>query len=341
MTTSAPTKKTVLSAATPSNLLTLGNYLGAIRNWVAMAEENDCLFMMADQHAITVRQDPKELRERTYVALANYIAAGLDPEKVVLFVQSHVAEHAQLTWLLMCHAYMGELSRMTQFKDKSGQKGGSEGQNIPAGLFTYPVLMAADILLYQAHLVPVGEDQKQHIELTRDLAIRMNNLYGAKLFTVPDPMIPKVGARIMSLQNPTAKMSKSDADVNATIYLTDGDEVIRRKLKRAVTDSGSEVTWSDEKPGVKNLLSIQSAITGKTADELVASYTGKMYGHLKVDTAEIVVSAVSPIRRRSEELLADRAELDRLLKRGAEKARERAVKTLRSVEDAVGFITVT
>jgi tryptophanyl-tRNA synthetase len=324
----------MLSAVQPSNNLTLGTYLGAIRNWVELQHQYDCIFFAVDMHAITVRQDPKELRRWTYEAIATYIACGIDPEKSILFVQSHVPAHAELAWALTCFTYMGELNRMTQFKDKSSK----QGQNIPAGLFTYPVLMAADILLYQTNKVPVGEDQKQHVELTRDVAGRMNNLFGDDLFTMPEPYIPPVGARIMSLQDPTSKMSKSDADLNATIFLNDSDDAIRKKLKRAVTDSGTEITLDDAKPGVKNLIMIQAAITGKKPEEIVASYAGKMYGHLKVETGDIVAAAVGPIRDRVREILADPGYLDGVLKRGAERARERAEPTLRKVYDRIGFI---
>jgi tryptophanyl-tRNA synthetase len=327
-------KPVMLSAVQPSNNLTLGTYLGAIRNWVELQHQYECIFFAVDMHAITVRQDPKELRRWTYEAIATYIACGIDPEKSTLFVQSHVPAHAELAWALTCFTYMGELNRMTQFKDKSSK----QGQNIPAGLFTYPVLMASDILLYQTNKVPVGEDQKQHVELTRDIAGRMNNLFGEDLFTMPEPYIPPVGARIMSLQDPTAKMSKSDPDLNATIFLNDSDDVIRKKLKRAVTDSGTEITLDDAKPGIKNMITIQAAITGKKPEEIVASYAGKMYGHLKVDTGDIVASAVGPIRERVREILADPAYLDGILKRGADRARERAEPTLRKVYDRVGFI---
>jgi len=328
-------KPVMLSAVQPSNNLTLGTYLGAIRNWVELQHQYECIFFAVDMHAITVRQDPKELRRWTYEAIATYIACGIDPEKSTLFVQSHVPAHAELAWALTCFTYMGELNRMTQFKDKSSK----QGQNIPAGLFTYPVLMASDILLYQTNKVPVGEDQKQHVELTRDIAGRMNNLFGDDLFTMPEPYIPPVGARIMSLQDPTAKMSKSDPDLNATIFLNDSDDVIRKKLKRAVTDSGTEITLDDAKPGIKNMIMIQAAITGKKPDEIVASYVGKMYGHLKVDTGDIVASAVGPIRDRVREILADPTYLDGILKRGADRARERAEPTLRKVYDRVGFIS--
>lgn len=327
-------KKTMLSAVQPSKSLTLGNYLGAIKNWVKLQKDFECLFFAVDLHAITARQEPEELLERTYRAIATYIAAGIDPENALLFVQSHVPEHAELAWVLTCHTYMGELGRMTQYKDKSAKA----GQNIGAGIFTYPVLMASDILLYDTDLVPVGEDQKQHIELTRDVALRMINLYGEGTFVVPDVYIPPVGARIMSLQDPTAKMSKSDPDANATIFLDESDDSIRKKLKRAVTDSGTEITFEDSKPGVQNLLSIQSALTGKSVSDLVASYAGKMYGHLKVDTAELVAQTVGPIRDKTEALMKDRTYLDSILHRGADRARERAQKTLQRVYDRMGLI---
>jgi tryptophanyl-tRNA synthetase len=327
-------KKVMLSAVQPSNSLTLGTYLGAIKNWVHLQHDYDCLFFAVDLHSITVRQDPVELRERTYRAIATYIAAGINPEEATLFVQSHVPEHAELGWVLTCFTYMGELNRMTQFKDKSAK----QGQNIPAGLFVYPSLMASDILLYDTDLVPVGEDQKQHIEITRDLALRLINLYGEDTVRVPEVFIPPVGARIMSLQNPESKMSKSDPDVNATLFLDETDDQIRKKLKRAITDSGSEITDENSKPGVQNLLNIQSALTGKPVAELVQSYAGKMYGHLKVDTAELVVEKIGPIRNRTNELMQDKTHLDALLKRGAERARQRAQKTLSRVYDRLGFL---
>ncbi len=330
----ATNRKVMLSAVQPSNTLTLGNLLGAIRNWVKHQDDYECWFFAVNLHAITVRQDPTELREQTYRAVATYIAAGINPEHATLFVQSQVPEHAELAWLLNCYSYMGELGRMTQFKDKS-QKA---GENIAVGLFTYPVLMAADILLYDTDLVPVGADQKQHIELTRDIAIRMNNLYGEDLFRVPQPMIAQVGAKIMSLQDPTAKMSKSDPDPNASVYLTDTDDVIRKKLKRAITDSGNEITDDDSKPGVKNLLSIQSAITGKPISGIVASYAGKMYGHLKVDTAELVVQAIAPLRDEANRLYEERTFLDQVLRKGADRARERAGKTLARCYDRIGLL---
>jgi tryptophanyl-tRNA synthetase len=325
----------MLSAIQPSNNLMIGNHLGALKNWVKLQSQYDCIFFVVDLHAITLRQDPAKLREQTYRAIATYIAAGIDPKQATLFVQSQVPQHAELTWILTCNAYMGELNRMTQFKDKSSK----QGQNIPAGLFTYPVLMAADILLYQAALVPVGEDQKQHLELTRDLAGRMNQLYGDDLFKMPEVFIPPVGARIMSLTDPTVKMSKSDPDPNSAIYLSDSDDVIRKKFKRATTDSGSEIVYDPAKPGIKNLLDIQAAITGKKIDELVASYAGKQYGHLKVDTAEIAVSEIAPLRAKVDQILNERSELEKILKEGAQAARERAQATLKKVYERVGFAT--
>jgi tryptophanyl-tRNA synthetase len=328
-------KKVLLSAVQPSNRLTLGNYLGAIKNWVELQNDYDCLFFAVDLHTITVRQNPKELREETYRALATYLAAGVRPESATLFIQSHVSEHAELAWIFNCFVSMGELSRMTQFKDKSAKQ---EGQTVSAGLFAYPLLMAADILLYQTHLVPVGEDQKQHIEITRDIAIRMNHIYGEDLFTVPEIFHPPFGARIMSLQNPSAKMSKSDPDPSGALYLTDTDEQIRAKLKRAVTDSGTEVTYDSAKPGVKNLIDIQSALLKKKPDEIVEIYRGKQYGHLKLGTADCVIEAIRPIRQETIKLLAERSYLDDLLKKGAQQAKQKAQATLRKVYDRIGFV---
>lgn len=327
-------KQTMLSAVQPTNPLTLGNFVGAMRNWTRYQRDYDSIFFAVDLHAITLRQDPDTLRENTYRLMATFVAAGLDPEHCTLFVQSHVPEHVELGWILTCNAYMGELSRMTQFKDKS-QK---QGANIPAGLFVYPTLMAADILLYRTHQVPVGADQRQHVELTRDIAIRMNHAFGDDLFVVPEAFIPKIGGRVMSLQDPTKKMSKSDADPKATIYLTDTNKQIEKKIKSAVTDSGSEIGYSDDKPGLKNLIDIQSALLGEAPEDVVKRYAGKMYGHLKVDTAQVVVEALAPVRDETERLMTDRAELERLLARGADKARERAQVTLHRVYEALGFV---
>lgn len=325
-------KPVVFSGVQPTNRLMLGTYLGALRNWKIMLDAYDCIFCVVNQHAITVKQDPKELKRRSYETLAMYLACGIDPKKCILFLQSHVPQHAQLAWMLECHAYMGELSRMTQFKDKSAKH-----ENIGTGLFTYPVLMAADILLYQTERVPVGLDQKQHLELARDLAVRMNNSYGT-LFKVPEPHIAPIGAKIMSLQDPTKKMSKSDEVPNATVFLDESDDEIMKKVKRAVTDSGTEIAFSDDKPGIKNLIMIQAAITGKTTDAIVAEYQGKQYGHLKVGTAEIIIECLRPIRERFQDFMKDTAELDRIFHAGAQAAGARAEKTLKKVSDALGFL---
>ncbi|NBY19021.1 tryptophan--tRNA ligase, partial [bacterium] len=326
-------KKIMVSGVQPTHKLTLGNYLGAIKNWVKLQNEYECYFFSVDLHAITSRQDPKELGENTLFALATYLAAGIDLEHATIFVQSHVRQHAELAWVLNCFCYMGELGRMTQFKDKSSRV----GETIPVGLFTYPALMASDILLYQTELVPVGADQKQHLELTRDIAIRMNNLYGP-LFKVPEPYIPKVGARIMDLQSPENKMSKSVSTEMGAVFLSDSAKEIEKKFKRAVTDSGTEISYSDEKAGIKNLIDIQSAITGKTAEEIVASYQGKLYGHLKVDTANIVIQELKPLQERTQQFLSDKGELQRILRLGADKAAAKAEATLKNVYRAIGFV---
>jgi len=330
----APVRPTVLSGIQPSGRLTLGNYLGAIKNWLPLSATYDCHYMLVDLHAITVRQDPAALRERCYEFLALYIACGLDPKDNVLFVQSHVPAHSQLGWILNCYTQFGELGRMTQFKDKSAK----HADNINAGLFGYPVLMAADILLYDAAQVPVGDDQKQHLELTRDIANRVNNLYGP-IFTVPEPMIPPVGARIMGLQEPTAKMSKSDdAETNA-LYLLDAPDVITRKIKRAVTDMEGVVRFDiAAKPGVSNLLSILAATTGRTVAQLEAEFEGKQYGALKSAVAEAVVECLKPVQARYAELREDRAGLNAVLRDGAERASRRASATLARVHDALGLI---
>ena len=327
-------RKRMLSGIKPSGDLTLGSYLGAIRNWRDRAEEFDCYYFMADLHAITVRQNPADLRRRTMEQLAQYIACGLDPEKNVLFIQSHVHQHAELGWVLNCYSMFGELSRMTQFKDKSAKN----ADNINGGLFTYPALMAADILLYQADLVPVGEDQKQHVELCRDIAQRFNGLY-SDTFTLPEPFIPKMGARVMSLGDPTSKMSKSDPD--GCVYMMDKPEDIMRKFKKAVTDSDTErcVRYDlANKPGVSNLMSIYSACTGKTFEEIEAEFDGKGYGAFKPAVGEAVVETLRPIREESERLLKDKAYLESVYKAGAEKASYIANKTLRKVYKKVGFV---
>ena len=322
----------MVSGIQPTNKLTLGNYLGALKNWVKLQTEYECYFFAVDLHAITSRQDPKELAANTYFALATYLAAGIDLNHATIFVQSHVRQHPELAWVLNCFTYMGELSRMTQFKDKSSRA----GETIPVGLFTYPTLMASDILLYQADLVPVGADQKQHLELTRDIAIRINNLYG-DLFKVPEPFIPNIGARIMDLQSPENKMSKSVSTDMGAVFLNDSPKEIEKKFKRAVTDSGTEISYSQDKPGIKNLIDIQCAISGKKPQEIVASYQGKLYGHLKVDTANCVIGELKPLQEQTQVFLSDKAELQRILSKGAEKAAVKAEATLRKVYDAIGF----
>ncbi|KZN64108.1 tryptophan--tRNA ligase [Pseudoalteromonas luteoviolacea] len=330
------TKPVVLSGIQPTGGMTIGNYVGAINQWLKLQEDHDCFFMLVDLHAITVRQDPAALRERVLDGIAMYTACGIDPEKSALFVQSQVPEHAQLGWVLNCYAQMGELNRMTQFKDKSSK----HANNVNVGLFSYPVLQAADILLYQADQVPVGEDQKQHLELTRDIATRFNNIYG-DVFKVPEPYIPELGARVMSLQDPTKKMSKSDENPNGFVLLLDEPKKIEKKLKKAVTDSDEQARIyfdRQEKPGVSNLLTLLSVATGRSVEALVPEYEDKMYGHLKKDTAAAVVEMLEPIQSRFHEIRADKTLLENIMRNGAEKASERAEKTLKAVYDAVGFI---
>ncbi|QUM78163.1 tryptophan--tRNA ligase [Moritella sp. 24] len=330
------TKPVVLSGIQPSGSMTIGNYIGAINQWLDMQEHSDCHFMLADLHTITVRQDPKEFKSQVLEGLAMYIACGLNPEKSTIFLQSQVPEHAQLSWLLNCYTQMGELNRMTQFKDKSNNSSSSN-----SGLYTYPVLMAADILLYQADEVPVGDDQKQHLELARTIATRFNNIYG-DVFKVPEPMIPTFGARIMSLQDPLKKMSKSDDNPKAFIKLLDEPKKIAKKLKSAVTDSDEQARIyfdNKEKPGVSNLLTLLSVATKRPVADLVPEYEDKMYGHLKGDTADAVVAMIEPIQARYHELRADETELNRIMRIGAEKASERAAPTLAKAYEAVGFIS--
>jgi len=329
-------KPTVLSGIQPSGHITIGNYIGALRNWVDMQKDHDTLFTLVDLHAITVRQDPKALRERCYDFVSLYIACGVDPGVSTIFVQSQVRQHAELGWLLNCFTHMGELNRMTQFKEKSAKA----DANINVGLFDYPVLMAADILLYNADKVPVGEDQKQHLELTRDLAIRFNNQYNKKIFTVPEPFIPKSGARIMSLQNPEAKMSKSDVNEKSFVSLLDPPNKILKKLKSAVTDSDMEIRFDRQnKPGVSNLLEIIAGVTGKTVEEVESGYqTGDGYGKLKVDAGEAIVALVEPIQKRYNEIRNDKTALDNILKQGAEKASQRAEMQLNKVKNTIGLI---
>lgn len=334
--TPAAHRPRVLSGMQPSaDSLHLGNYLGALVNWVKSLDDFDAFFFVPDMHAITTGHDPAALRERTRRTAAQYIAGGIDQDAATLFVQSHVPEHAQLAWVLNCITGFGEASRMTQFKDKSS-KGGQESASL--GLFTYPVLMAADILLYQPHAVPVGDDQRQHVELARDLAQRFNHRFG-ETFRVPEPLIQKEGARIYDLQDPRSKMSKSAASPNGLINILDDPKLITKRIKSAVTDADAVIAYDREaKPGVTNLLEILSTITGKPVAALVEEYEGKLYGHLKVDVADAVVSRVEPIRRRTFELLDDSAELDRQLAVGAARAREIAAATLESVYANVGFL---
>ena len=329
-------KKRIFSGIQPSGELTLGSYMGALKNWVSLQDEYDCLYCIVDMHAITVRQVPADLRRRSVAQLAQYIACGLDPEKNIMFIQSHVPQHAELSWVLGCYTQFGELSRMTQFKDKSAKN----ADNINGGLFTYPALMAADILLYQPDFVPVGNDQKQHVELTRDVAERFNHIYG-DVFKVPEPYIPKVGARVMSLSDPGSKMSKSDKDPNGSIYLMEKPEDILRKFKRAVTDSDTEkcVRYApEEKPGVSNLMAIYSAVTGKTFEEIEAEFDGQGYGAFKPAVGEAVVETLRPIREEASRILKDKAYLESVYKAGAEKASYVANKTLRKVYKKVGFV---
>ena len=327
-------KKTILSGIKPSGDLTLGSYIGAIKNWVELSDSYNCYYMMADMHTITVRHDPAALRRRTLEQVALYIACGLDPEKNTIFIQSHVTEHAELAWVLNCYTMFGELSRMTQFKDKSAKN----ADNINAGLFTYPVLMAADILLYQADLVPVGDDQKQHVELTRDIATRFNNIYG-DVFTIPEPYIPKVGARIMSLQDPTSKMSKSEQDSGGCICLLDKPEDIMRAFKRAVTDSETVIRYDvKNKPGISNLMQIYSVCTGKSFEEIEQEFAGQGYGAFKKAVGEATVELLRPLQEEFQRIWADKAYLEEVCAKGAERARQRAAKTLEKVYRKVGFV---
>ncbi|WP_062105289.1 tryptophan--tRNA ligase [Bacillus niameyensis] len=323
--------KTIFSGIQPSGVITLGNYIGAISQFIELQNDYDCYFSIVDQHAITVPQDKLTLRKNIRTLAALYIAAGLDPDKATLFIQSEVPAHAQAAWMLQCIAYIGELERMTQFKDKSTGK-----EAVSAGLLTYPPLMAADILLYGADLVPVGEDQKQHLELTRDLAERFNNRYN-DIFTIPEVRIPKVGARIMSLQEPTKKMSKSDANQRAFITLLDEPKQIEKKIKSAVTDSDGIVKFDREnKPGISNLLSIYSILENKSVEDIELSYEGKGYGDFKADLAEVVINTLSPIQERCKNLLESQ-ELDDILDAGAEKAAAKANKMLKKMENAMGL----
>ncbi len=326
-------KKALFSAVQPSGAVTIGNYIGAIKNFVALQDEFNCIYAVADLHSITVRQEAAALRKNTLELMALFIACGIDPEKCVLFVQSHVPAHCELTWVLNTITYPGELSRMTQFKDKSAK----HADNVNMGLMDYPVLMASDILLYQAAAVPVGADQKQHLELTRDLAVRFNNRYG-QTFIVPEPYIMKgSGAKIMSLADPSRKMSKSDENPNAFITMSDDRDTIIRKCKRAVTDSGNEVRSAEDKPGVSNLIAIYGAFTGKTAEETEREFSGKGYGDFKVAVGEAVADALAPVQAEKARLLKEKDYLNGIMKRGAETAARIARRTLSKVYRKVGF----
>lgn len=329
-------KKIIFSGVQPSGNLTLGNYLGAIKNWVSLQHDYRCIYSMMDLHTITVRQTPADVRRRTLEVLALYIACGIDPDEVTLFIQSHNSAHAELAWVLNCYTYMGELQRMTQFKDKSAR----HAENINAGLFTYPVLMAADILLYQADYVPVGKDQMQHIEICRDIAQRFNAVYG-DVFTVPEGLLPKTGANIMSLQEPVKKMSKSDENPKAYISMMDDMNIIAKKIKSAVTDSEGVIEYREgdaAKAGVNNLITIMSAVTGRSIDDIVSDYSGRGYGDFKNDVAEAVVECIRPIRERYDKIITDKAYLMGICEQGAERARAISQRTLKKVYKKVGFV---
>ena len=332
-TTETVQRKRALSCIQPSGTPTLGNYLGALKNWVAMEKEFDCLYAVADLHAITVRQEPAKFRRQIYEAFAFLLAIGLDPDQSVLFIQSQVPKHTQLSWLLSCYTQFGELSRMTQFKDKSAR----HADNVNAGLFTYPVLMAADILLYQPDFVPVGADQKQHLEIARDIALRFNGIYG-EVFTVPEAYIPPIGARVMSLQDPEKKMSKSDENINSFISMLDDKDTIIRKFKRAVTDSEAVVRLSPDKPGVSNLIGIYSAVTGKSAPEIEREFDGKGYGDFKLAVGESVADVLGGVQSEFHRIVDDKAYLEQVFRAGAERADRLASRTLNKAMKKVGFV---
>ena len=328
-------QKICYSGVQPSGNLTIGNYLGAIRNFSTFSEAYKCFYCVVDEHAITVRQTPADLRRRTYETLALYMACGLDPEKNTLYVQSHVAAHAELAWILNCYTMFGELSRMTQFKDKSSK----HADNVNAGLFTYPVLMASDILLYQTDVVPVGIDQKQHVELCRNIAERFNQLF-PDTFTVPEPIISTNGKKIMSLSDPTKKMSKSDENQNAVVYILDDRDTVIRKFRRAVTDSDTTVRFAEGKDGINNLMTIYSCFTGKTMEEIEREFAGRGYGDFKLAVGEVTADALAPVQARYRELLADKAGLEAQMKKGAEEAAYYARKTLSKVQKKLGFVQI-
>lgn len=329
-------KKVIFSGIKPSGDLTLGNYLGAIKNWTKLQEEYDCYFCVVDLHAITVRQEPKDLRKRTLEILAIYIASGIDTEKNTLFIQSHVPAHSEASWLLTCCSYMGELGRMTQYKDKANKA----GESIGAGLFNYPVLMAADILLYQANLVPVGKDQMQHLELARDIGARFNGLY-SDTFAIPEGYVSKSGAKIMDLQDPSKKMSKSEENANGYILIMDEPNVIRKKISRAVTDTIGKVQYSDEQPGIKNLINIICAIKGFSPEVVVEQFDGKGYAEFKQYVADVIIGELEPVQNKVKELLGDKKKLEEIYKHGADKANYVAMKTLRKMQKKMGFIPIS
>ncbi len=333
---SQPQKQSVLSGIQPSGHLTIGNYLGALKNWVAMQDRYECWYVLVDLHALTVKQEPRQLRKRCLDFLALYLAAGIDPTRSRIFVQSHVSAHAELAWIMACLTGMGELDRMTQFKDKAKQN----RDNLNAGLYTYPALMAADILLYGAHMVPVGQDQKQHLELTRDLAARFNSRYG-DTFTVPEPFIPQVAARVMSLQDPAAKMSKSDPNPRSFIALLDGPDIIRAKIRRAVTDSGTTVAHEPDRPAIANLMAIYSAFTGLTYQQVEERYQNKGYGEFKEGLTEVVVEGLRPLQERYAAVRDDRGYLDQVLGEGASAASARSRRTMDKVYKRLGLIART
>jgi tryptophanyl-tRNA synthetase len=326
-------KPVLLSGIQPTGNLMIGNYIGAIKHWVQLQDTHDCLFVLADLHAITVRQDPSEMLHRCYDLAALHIACGIDPEKNTIFLQSHVPAHTRLLWVLNCFVHMGELSRMTQFKDKTRR----HRENINVGLFGYPVLMAADILLYQTDLVPVGDDQKQHLELTRNIARRFNHRYG-KIFTTPNPFIPDTGSRIMGLRQPLAKMSKSDKNPNNYISLLDSPDTVRKKIRQAVTDPGKEIRYCSSKPGISNLMNLYSAISNLSIESIQSQYEGKGYALFKNDLAEIIIECLNPIQKRYRSVFFNRSKLENILKKGASEACRRSEITLNKVYDAVGFI---
>ena len=328
------TKKILLSGIQPSGNLAIGNYIGAIKNWIKLQEEYRCIFIVVDLHCLTVRQEPKELRKRCMEFIGLYLACGINPEQNIIFTQSHVSTHAELAWILNCYTYVGELNRMTQFKEKSQR----HELNVNAGLYTYPVLMASDILLYQTDLVPVGQDQKQHLEITRDIAQRFNNIYGS-VFKIPEPFIPEVGARIMSLQDPSAKMSKSDENPRNYIALLDPPDVIRSKIKRSVTDAGKDVIYNEEeKPGISNLMTIYSCLSGKSFDEIQKDYEGKGYGDFKKDLAEVVVESLAPVQKKYKDIMKNKDYIKEVLKTGADKANHISGRTLEKVYKKIGLI---